>query len=118
MADGHDIPEGLFINIMIEKCQLLQQHLKSSKDCLTLVANVNHQTASIKVFDQNIMESQLLHFTISNLYDLEEQLYQLWNEVCKVMKDYAVCDPLAELGHVTSYYNPAAYRDMMCACLL
>ena len=60
VADGHDIPEGLFVNIMIEKCQLLQQHLKSSKDCLTLVANVNHETASIKVFDRDIMETPLL----------------------------------------------------------
>ena len=77
-----------------------------------------HQTASIKVFDQKSMESQLLHFTISNLYDLEEQLYQLWIEVCKVLKNYAVQDPLAELGHIASYYNSAAYRDMMRACLL
>ena len=117
-ADGHSIPEGLFINIMIEKCQLLHQHLKVSKDCLTLVTNMNHQTAYIKVFDQNIMESPLLDFTISNLYDLETQLYQLWIEVRKILKNYAVRDPLAELGHIVSYYNSAAYRDLMHGCLL
>ena len=97
---------------MVEKCQLLQQHLKASKDCLTLVTNVNHQTASIKVFDQNSMETLLLHFIVSNLYDLEEQLYQLWIEVCKVLKGYDVRDPSADLGHIASYYNSATYQDV------
>ena len=113
VADGHSIPDGLFINIMTEKYQLLHQHIKSSKDCLMLVTNIGRQAASIKIFDKNLMESQLLHFTISNLWDLEEQLYQLWIEVCGILKDYAVHDPLSELG----YYNSAAYEDMMHACL-
>ena len=117
-ADGHSTPDGLFINIMTEKCQLLHQHIKSSKDCLMLVTNIGHQTASIKIFDKNLMESQLLHFTISNLWDLEEQLYQLWIEVCRILKDYAVHDPLSELGHIVRYYNSTAYEDMMRACLL
>ena len=50
--------------------------------------------ATIKLFDKNLMDSQLLHFTVSNLWDLEEQLYRLWIEVCGVLKDYAVNDPL------------------------
>ena len=83
-----------------------------------LVTNIGRQTASIKIFDKNLMESQLLHFTISNLWDLEEQLYQLQIEVHKILKDYAVHDPLAKQGHITSYYNSTAYRDMMHACLL
>ena len=117
-ADGHSVPEGLFINIMIEKCQLLHQHLKASKDCLALVSNVNLQTASIKLFDQNVMKAPLLDFSISNLYDLEEQLYQLWIEVHKIMKNYGVHDPLAELGHIAHYYNLDTYRDLLCGCLL
>ena len=64
-ADGHSVPEGLFINIMIEKCQLLHQHLKSSKNYLTIVTNMSHQTAFIKIFDQNIMDSPLLDFAIT-----------------------------------------------------
>ena len=74
-AEGHSVPDLLFMDIMTEKCQLLHQHIRSSKDCLMLVANIGHKMATIKLFDKNLMDSQLLHFTISNLWDLEEQLY-------------------------------------------
>ena len=65
-ADGHVVPSALFVDIMMEKCQLLHQHLRLSKDCLILVTNIGHQVATIKLFDRNLMDSQLLHFTISN----------------------------------------------------
>ena len=78
--DGHSIPDALFVDILTEKCQLLHQHIKSSKDCLMLVANIGHAMTTIKLFNKNLMDSQLLHCTISNLWDLEEQLYRLWIE--------------------------------------
>ena len=74
--------------------------------------------ATIKLFDKNLMDSQLLHFTISNLWDLEEQLYRLWIEVHRVLKDYAIQDPLSKLRHIADYYNSSAYQDMMHASLL
>ena len=117
-AEGCSIPEGLFIDILTEKCQLLHQHIKSSKDCLMLVTNIGHSVATIKLFDKNLMDSQLLHCTISNLWDLEEQLYKLWIEVHGVLKDYAIQDPLSELRHITDYYSSSTYQDMMHACLL
>ena len=117
-ADGCDIPEGLFINIITKKCQLLHQYLKSSKDCLTLVTNVNDENAFIKIYDQDIMETPLIQFTISNLYDLEDQLYQLWIKACKVLKAYNICDPSAELRHIAHYYSSTAYEERMHACLL
>ena len=80
-ADGCSIPDLLFVDILTEKCQLLHQHIRSSKDCLMLVANIGCTMATIKLFDKNIMDSQLLHFMVSNLWDLEEQLYRLWIEV-------------------------------------
>ena len=39
--DGHPIPEGLFVDIVVEKCLLLQWYLKSAAECLALVTNVN-----------------------------------------------------------------------------
>ena len=117
-AEGCSIPDGLFIDILTEKCQLLHQHIKSSKDCLMLVANIGRSMATIKLFDKNLMDSQSLHFTISNLWDLEEQLYKLWIEVCGVFEDYAIHDPLSELRHITDYYSSSTYQDMMHACLL
>ena len=117
-ADGHSVPDLLFVDIMTEKCQLLHQHIKSSKDCLMLVANIGHKMDTIKLFDKNLMDSQLLHFTVSNLWDLEEQLYRLWIEVCGVLKDYAIQDPLSKLRHVADYYSSSNYQNMMHACLL
>ena len=117
-ADGHSIPDMLFVDIMMEKCQLLHQHIKSSKDCLMLVANIGCTPATIKLFDKNLMDSQLLHFSISNLWDLEDQLYRLWIKVHGVLKDYAIQDPLSKLRHIVDYYNSSAYQDMMHTSLL
>ena len=117
-ADGHSVPDLLFVDIMTEKCQLLHQHIKSSKDCLMSVANIGCKMATIKHFDKNLMDSQLLHITISNLWDLEEQLYRLWIEVHRVLKDCAVQDPLSKLRHITDYYSSSTYQNMMHACLL
>ena len=117
-VDGHSIPDLLFVDILTEKCQLLHQHIWSSKDCLMLVVNTECMMATIKLFDKNIMDSQLLHFTVSNLWDLEEQLYRLWIEVCRVLKDYGVNDPLLELRNITDQCSSTTYHDMMSACLL
>ena len=118
VMNGHSIPDGLFVDILTEKCQLLHRHLKASKDCLMLVANVGGQVASIKIFDKNLADSQLLHCMISNLTDLEEQLYRLWIEVHGILKDYAVDDHSAELRNIDTYYSSLKYEDMMHACLL
>ena len=83
-----------------------------------LVANIGWTTATIKLFDKNLMNSQLLHFTVSNLLDLEEQLYRLWIEVHGVLKDYAVTDRLLELRNITNYYSSTTYHNMMSAILL
>ena len=117
-ADRHLVPEGLFINIMVEKCQLLHQYMKSANNCLTLITNVNNEKAFIKIYDHDIMHKPLIQFEISNLYDLEEQLYELWKKVHKVFKAYNVYDPSAELEHITNYYSLEAYEERMHACLL
>ena len=118
IEDGHSIPDGLFVNILTEKCQLLHQYIKSSRDCLMLVANIGSTMATIKLFNKNLMDSQLLHCTISNLWDLEEQLYHLWIEMCSVLKEYAVDDLSTKFRNVDTYYSSLEYEDMMHACLL
>ena len=102
-TDGCPVPKGLFIDIMVEKCQLLQSYLKSEKDCLTLVTNVNDERATIKIYDQDIMHTPLIQFMISNLYYLEEQLYRLWIKARKVLQTYDICNPSAELEHIILY---------------
>ena len=85
IADGHEIPNGLFIDILTEKCQLIHNHIKAPKDCLMMVANISNTVATIKLFDRDLEDSQLLYCTISNHTDLEEQLYRLWIEVWGIL---------------------------------
>ena len=49
--DNHPIAEGLFVDIVVEKCLLLQRYLKSAADCLALVTNVNQGKATIQFVD-------------------------------------------------------------------
>ena len=118
VMNGHSILDRLFVDILTEKCQLLHQHLRASKDCLMLVANIGSKMATIKIFDKNLIDSQLLHCTISNLWDLEEQLYRLWIEVCSILQAYAVDNHSAKLRNIDMYYSSLEYGDMMHTCLL
>ena len=89
-TNGHSILDLLFVDILTKTCGMIRDHIQSHRTCLMLVANIGPKVASIKLFDINKTDSQLLHFTISNLWDLEPQLYRLWIEVRGVLKDYIV----------------------------
>ena len=58
--DGHKVPEGLFTEIMVEKCLLLRQYMKSADECLTLVSNVNNEKAIIKLYDHDMIHTPLI----------------------------------------------------------
>ena len=118
MIDGHNIPGGLFVDILTEKCQLIHKHIRKSKDCLIMVANVTNTMATLKFFDRELEDSQLLHITISNLPDLEDQLYRLWIEVRGLLRDYTIDDHAAELHHIDTYYSNLEYDEMLQAALL
>ena len=118
IMNGHSILDGLFIDILTEKCQLIHKHIKSLKDCLLMVGNINHTVATIKLFDRNLEDSQLLHCTISNHCGLEEQLYRLWIEVHSILRDYSVDDHSAKPRTIDTYYSSLEYEDMIQACLL
>ena len=49
--DGKSIPKDLFLNIMIEKTQMLVTHLKHTQFGLALVANISDNVTTIKVYD-------------------------------------------------------------------
>ena len=85
---------------------------------MTTVTNINQQTATIKFIDQDITESPLLQFTISNLEDLEEQFFTLWMKAHKVLKAYNALNNLAELEHIYHYYHSTEYIKVIHACLL
>ena len=74
--------------------------------------------ATIKLFDKDKLDSQLLHYTVLNLWDLEEQLYRLWIKVRGILKDYVPNGHLLELRNITNYYHSVAYHDMLSDCIM
>ena len=86
--DGKSIPKDLFLDIMIEKTQMLVTHLKHAHVGFALVANINDNVTTIKVYDTCEEDSLKLHVTISNLWDIEDQLYRLWIEISGLLREY------------------------------
>ena len=87
-ADGKPLLKGLFLDIMTEKTQMLIDHLKHLHLGLALVANIGENVANVKIYDNYVEDSLKLHVTLSNLWDIEDQLYRLWIEVNGVMQSY------------------------------
>ena len=74
--DGKPLPKLLFIDVMVEKTQCLINHIKHHHLGLSLTANIRENVATVKMYDNYAtVNSQLLHVTISNLWDLEDQLF-------------------------------------------
>ena len=73
---------------MIEKTQMLINHLKPLHLGLSLAANISENVATVKMYDNYPINPLLLNITISNLWDNEDQLYRLWIEVNSVIHDH------------------------------
>ena len=67
---------------------MLIDHLKHLQLGLSLVANINKNVATVKIYDNSAVNSLKLHVTILNLWDIEDQLYRLWIEVNDVIHDF------------------------------
>ena len=99
--DGKPLPKLLFIDMMVEKTQCLINHINHHHLGLSLTANIGENAVTIRMYDNYAtINSQLLHITISNLCDLEDQLFCLWIEVIGVIHDFI--PPLEDI----SFANP------------
>ena len=67
---------------------MLHTHLKHLHLRLALVAIIGETKATVKIYDTFVEDSLKLHFTVSNLWDLEDRLYRLWIEVNGVVQSY------------------------------
>ena len=63
--EGKPLPKTLFIDVMMEKTQMLINHLKHLHLGLLLTANISKNVASIKLYDNYTVNSLLLYVTIS-----------------------------------------------------
>ena len=87
--EGKPLPKTLSLDNMVEKTQKLIEHIKNHMLGLSLTTNILENSASIKMYDNYATtNSQVLHITISNLWDLEDQLFWLWIEVNGVLHDF------------------------------
>ena len=86
--EGKPLLKMLFIDIMTEKTQMLIDHLKHLHLGLSLTANICENVANVKLYDNYAINSLLLHITISNLWDIKDQLHRLWIEVNGVIHDH------------------------------
>ena len=65
---------------------MLRRYLKDIGDPLIFSANYGHIMATFKFYSYDEEDSLKLHFTFSNLGDLEDQLYFLWVQLNYVLK--------------------------------
>ena len=82
------IPKYLFIKLMIEKANIIKDHLKNSIDQLIIVANIGPTIASFKFYDTKEEDSLKLCMTLSNMGDIEEQIHILWQQVNFLLQQY------------------------------
>ena len=88
LLEGKPLPETLFLDIMVEKTQKLIQHIKNHHLGLALTANISANIANIQMYDNfTTVNTQLLHVTITNHSDLENQLWRLYIEVKGIIHD-------------------------------
>ena len=71
------IPEDLFVKLMIEKANIIKDHLKKNTNWLIIVANIGPTMAIFKYYDTNEEDPLKLHMTLSNLGDIDEQIHVL-----------------------------------------
>ena len=78
------------------------------------LTSITNTAASIKFYDINLEDDQqLVHVTLSNLPDLEEQLIHLWTEVRSLLRYYHIDDHAAELASIDTFYHNLAYDQLM-----
>ena len=89
LREGKPIPKTLFLDIMVEKTQLLIEHIKNHHLGLCLTANIGGNTAVVRLYDNfATVNTQVLHITVSNHSDLEDQLWRLYIEVNGVIHTF------------------------------
>ena len=113
IRDGHAVPATLFIDIVTEKCQLINRHLRDSCDHLMIMASITNQLASIQFHDILFENSEFHCVTLSNLPDLKDQLIHLWIEVRYVLRYYQINDHNAELTSIDTFYRNLAINHFL-----
>ena len=110
ILEGHLTPPSLFIDLMVEKCQLINHHFFNTRDHLKVVTSVTNTVATLKFHNLALADSKLQMVTITNTPDLEKQLVHLWCEVQRVLRHYNEEDRISEMASIESFYRNFEYK--------
>ena len=88
ISSGKPVLQTLFLDVMVEKTQILIGHVNNHHLGICLTANIGINNAVIRVYDNYAtVNTQMLQVTISNMPNLENQLFQLYVEVTTILHD-------------------------------
>ena len=76
-----EFPKTCSSKFMIEKANIIKDHLKKSMDQLIIVANIGPTMAVFKIYDIKEEDSLKLRVSLLNLGDIEKQIRQLWQQL-------------------------------------
>ena len=77
-----------FVQLLADKANMLKKHLKTTQNDLVIGTNIGPNMATFKLYNIKEEDSLKLHVTISNLGDIEEQLYQIWVQLNYLLWEY------------------------------
>ena len=80
------LPKDYFQSVMEEKAEMIRKYLRDIDGPLVFSTYIGHSMATFKFYLHQQEDSLKLHFTFSNLGDLQEQLYFLWVQLNYVLK--------------------------------
>ena len=79
------LPEDYFKGVIEEKAEMLRRYLENLGNPLIFLSHCGHTMATFKFYSYD-EDSLKLHYTFSNLGDLEDQLYFLWVQLNYLLK--------------------------------
>ena len=89
LMEGKSLPKELFVEVVVEKTQKLIEHVNNHHLGLCLTANINRNSEIIWIYDNfTSVNTQVLQITLSNLPDLEDQLFHLYVEVIGIIHNF------------------------------
>ena len=80
------LPEDYFKGVIEEKAEILRKYLNTIGNPLIFSCHCGNAMVTFKFYSHDDKDSLRLHYTFSNLGDLEDQLYFLWVQLNYILK--------------------------------
>ena len=74
ILEGHLTPPALFIDLMVEKCQLINHHFCNTREHLRIVTSVTNTVATIQFHDILLADSKLKTVNINQYIESKKSI--------------------------------------------